>query len=133
MVIDSSALLAIVFGEEDRGKFRDAISRSAEEGLKTYIPASVLVEAGIAAEARGYGKQLDGVLARIPAEIAPLDRVVAELARKAYRQFGRGFHKAALNIGDCMSYATAQYLQLPLLYKGRDFEQTDVPSALQPS
>jgi ribonuclease VapC len=126
MVIDSSALLAIVLAEPDAQLFRDAILRADE----MFIPASVLVEAGIVAEQRNAAAQLDALVEGLKAEIAPLDRTLAELARQAFRQFGRGFHKAALNFGDCMSYATARYLQLPLLYKGNDFRKTNIPSAL---
>jgi ribonuclease VapC len=130
MIIDSSALLAIVFGEPDFATFRDAIDAYSEQGLAVYIPASVLVEAGIAAERRGSAQRLDAVLTELCAEIVPLDRTIAQLARAAFRKFGRGFHKAALNFGDCISYATARYLALPLLYKGEDFRKTNIQSAL---
>lgn len=130
MVIDSSALLAIVFGEEDSDNFIDAIGSRAEADRAIYIPAPVLVEAGMAAERRGASKQLDTLLDELQAEIVPFDQRLAELALNAFRHFGRGFHKAALNFGDCMSYATAVHLQLPLLYKGDDFRKTNIPSVL---
>jgi ribonuclease VapC len=130
MIIDSSALLAIVFGEEDRAVFAHAMNRASEQRLMLYIPASVLVESAIAAERRGFAKELDIVLDNLRPSVAPLDRPIAELARLAFRRFGRGFHPAALNFGDCMVYATAQYLALPLLYKGNDFRKTNIPSAL---
>ena len=130
MIVDSSALLSIVFGEQDRDVFLEAVDRAFDERLPIYIPASVIVEAGIAAEKRGYARELDVVLDTLQAEITPLDRAIAQLARQAYRQFGRGFHKASLNFGDCMSYATARHLQLPLLYKGDDFRKTNVASVL---
>lgn len=130
MIIDSSALLAIVFGEPDFATYRDAIENYTAEGLGIYIPATVLVEAGIAAERRRVAERLDAVLDELRADIVPLDRAIAQLARQAFREFGRGFHRAALNFGDCMSYATARYLRLPLLYKGDDFRKTNIPSAL---
>jgi len=130
MVIDTSALIAILFGEEDSDTFIDVISRSADAGFEIYIPASVIVEAGIVAEHRHRGRHLDALLDRLEARVLPLDHSIAELARRAHRQFGRGFHKAALNFGDCMSYATAQHLGLPLLYKGDDFRKTNIPSVL---
>lgn len=74
-------------------------------------------------------EQLDALLEHIQPEIVSLDRSVADLARSAFRQFGRGRHKAKLNFGDCISYAAAQYLRLPLLYRGEDFPQTGIPSA----
>jgi ribonuclease VapC len=130
MIVDSSALLAIVFGEPDFPTYRDAIDRYTEQGLEIYIPAPVLLEAGIAAERRGSAARLDAVLDGLNADIVPFDRAIAQLARQAFREFGRGFHKAALNFGDCMSYATARYLKLPLLYKGDDFRKTNIPSVL---
>ena len=130
MVIDSSALLAIVLGESDAGVFIDALGRAFERHTPLYIPASVIVEAGIIADQRSQGDQLDSLMDRIGAEIAPLNERVAELARKAFEKFGRGRHRASLNFGDCMSYATPKYLQLPLLYEGDDFKRTDVEPAL---
>lgn len=130
MVIDTSALVAILFGEEDSDTFIDAIATRAEAGHRIFIPAPVIVEAGIVAERRNQAKELNALLDGLRAEVWALDGAIAELARKAYRQFGRGFHKAALNFGDCMSYATAHYLQLPLLYKGDDFPKTNIPSVL---
>lgn len=126
MVIDSSALVAIVHGEPDAHAYIEAIAIAIEQRSRIYIPASVLVEAGIVAERRGRGSLLDGVIERIQPEIVPLDRPIAELSRQAFRRFGRGRHRAQLNFGDCMSYATAQYLRLPLLYKGDEFRETDV-------
>jgi ribonuclease VapC len=130
MIVDSSALLSIVFGEQDRDIFLEAIQRALNQQHIVYVPASVIVEAGIAAEQRGYARELNTLLDTLHAEVAPLDRAIANLARQAYRQFGRGFHKARLNFGDCMSYATAVHFQLPLLYKGDDFRKTNIPSVL---
>jgi len=130
MIIDSSALIAILQSEPDAALYVDAIARAIEQKSEIYVPASVLVESGIIAEQRNRGEQLDALLEQIQPEIVPLDRSVADLARSAFRQFGRGRHKAKLNFGDCMSYAAAQYLRLPLLYKGEDFPQTGIPSAL---
>jgi ribonuclease VapC len=62
--------------------------------------------------------------------MVPLTEAVANLSIVAFRNFGKGVHKAALNFGDCMSYATSEYLKEPLLYKGRDFSQTPVRSVL---
>ena len=130
-MIDSSSLMAIVLSEPDAYIYADAIAQSAESQTRLYIPASVLVEAGIVAEQLDRNKELDILLDSLQLEIVPLDRAIAELARQAFRRFGRGRHKAKLNFGDCMSYATAQHLGLPLLYKGEDFRQTDVRSALR--
>lgn len=130
MVIDSSALLAIILGEADADLYAELILHSLEAKKDIYVPASVLVEAGIAAEQRNRGGQLDDLLEGIQPEIISLDRVIADLARQAFRRFGRGHHPANLNFGDCLSYATAKYLRLPLLFKGGDFMQTDIQPAL---
>lgn len=130
LVIDSSALLAIVLGEIDADLYIAAITSSLEKNADVYVPASVLVEAGIVAEQRERGHELDELLERIQPEIISIDHAVATLARKAFGKFGRGRHPAKLNFGDCMSYASAQYLRLPLLFKGEDFTQTDIQSAL---
>ncbi len=133
MVIDSSALLAIVLGETDAGFYIEPIARFMKSNGDVYIPASVLVEARIVAENRDCGDRLDDLLERIQPEIVSLDRVIADLARRAFRKFGRGRHPAKLNFGDCMSYATAHHLRLPLLFKGEDFTLTDIQSALSSS
>lgn len=130
MVIDSSALLAIVLGEPDAERYIEAIAQALENRSSIYVPASVLVEAGIAADQRGCGVNLDVLMDRIQPAVVPLDGTLAELARKAFGAFGRGRHPANLNFGECMSYATARYLQLSLLFKGDDFRQTDIPAAL---
>ena len=131
MVIDSSSLMAIVLAEPDAYVYAEIIIQAVENQTRLYVPASVLVEAGIAAEQRNSGEILDAWLDRLQPEILPLDRLIAELARQAFRTFGRGRHKAKLNFGDCMSYATARYLGLPLLYKGEDFRHTDIQSVLR--
>ena len=132
MVIDSSALLAIVFGETDRAQYIEIIEAGIEEHRDLRVPASVLVETGIAAERRNYRGQLAALIDRIQPEIVPLTATIAELSVEAFRKFGKGMHKAAgLNFGDCMSYATADFLKAPLLFKGDDFEQTPIRSALK--
>jgi ribonuclease VapC len=90
----------------------------------------VLVEAGIIADTRNCGSSLDALLDRLQPEIVPLDRALAELSLKAFRRFGRGRHPAKLNFGDCMSYATAEYFRLPLLFKGDDLRRTAIASAV---
>jgi len=130
LVIDSSALLAIVLGEVDADLYIAAITYSLESNADIYVPASVLVEAGIAAEQRGVGEKLDDLLEKIQPEIVPIDRVIAGLARRAFQKYGRGRRPAKLNFGDCMSYAAARSLRVPLLFKGEGFTQTDIQSAL---
>jgi ribonuclease VapC len=131
VVIDSSALLAIVLGEEDGERYIEVIERQLERRGRVTIPASVLVETGIVAGGRGRGKELAMLIDRMQPEVEPLTREIAELAVTAFRKFGRGVHKASLNFGDCMSYATAEFLAEPLLFKGSDFGQTPIKSALR--
>ena len=130
MVIDSSTLIAIVLGEPDAQIYIDAIDAAFTEERPIYVPASVLVEAGIVADIRNLGPRLDALLDHLQPEIVPLDRSLAALARRTFHRFGRGRHPARLNFGDCLSYATAEFLHLPLLYKGTDFRRTAIASAL---
>jgi ribonuclease VapC len=132
MVIDSSALLAVALAESDAQLYIHAIDHAITQGRPVYVPASVIVEAGIVAETRNRASALDALLDRLQPEIVPLDRSLAQLSRQAFRRFGRGRHLAKLNFGDCMSYATAEHLRLPLLFKGEDFPRTPIRSALRP-
>jgi ribonuclease VapC len=76
------------------------------------------------------GRELDLLLYRARIDIVPLDQDQAEIARIAWRRFGKGRHPAALNYGDCFAYALAKSRRLPLLYIGDDFSQTDIETAL---
>jgi ribonuclease VapC len=125
------ALLAVVLAEPDAHLYIDAIDRALAQRRPVYLPASALVEAGIVAETRNCARYLDALLTRLQPEVVPLDRALAELSQQVFRRFGRGRHQAKLNFGDCMSYATAEFFRLPLLFKGEDFTQTPVASALQ--
>jgi len=131
MVIDSSALLAILLDEPDAAEFANAIDKAP---IRLMSAGSVL-EASIVIEARkgeGGGAELDLAIFRWQIEVAPVDSDQAEIARAAWRKFGNGKHRAALNFGDLFSYALSKSTGLPLLYKGHVFDQTDVISALAP-
>ena len=125
MVIDSSAILAILQNEPERHAFNVAIAAADQRSLS----AASLVELSIVIGAR-YGadaqNDLDGFLHAAQIEIISVDRGQAELARLAFTQFGKGQHRAALNFGDCFSYALAKWLDQPLLFKGDDFCHTDL-------
>ncbi len=124
-VIDSSALLAIVLGEDDAPFFAEQLSQPGRK----LVSAATLFEAAIAAERRGgleARDRLDRLITRIEPEIAPFDGAHLGWARDAWRRFGKGRHPAALNLGDCMAYATARHAVLPLLFKGDDFARTDI-------
>jgi len=70
----------------------------------------------------------DNLIDKLGIEVVPVDREQALLAREAFRRFGKGRHKAGLNFGDCFAYALAKQTNEPLLYKGNDFSQTDIPA-----
>ena len=125
MVIDSSAVLAILQDEPERHTFNEAIAAASQRLLS----AASLVELSIVIGAR-YGSDgqadLDCFLNTADIQIVSLDRGQAELARSAFAQFGKGRHRAALNFGDCFSYALAKWFSQPLLFKGDDFCHTDL-------
>ena len=125
MVIDTSALLAILLDEPDASRIAAAI----EAASPRLLSAATLLEASIVIESRkgeAGGHELDLLLYRAGLEVVPVDQDQAEIARRAWRRFGKGRHKAALNFGDCFSYALAKSRNLPLLFRGADFAQTDV-------
>ena len=125
MVIDTSAIVAILQNEPEQDKFIEAIE-SADIRL---VSAASFLEASIVFLTR-YG--MDGILyldlfmAKAGIEISSVDSDQANIARRAFREFGRGRHPAELNFGDCFSYALAKSLDLPLLVKGSDFVKTDI-------
>jgi ribonuclease VapC len=129
MVIDTSALIAILLDEPDAGKIRAAI----EAGFPRLLSAASLVEASLVIESRkgeAGGRELDLLLYRGAIEIVPVDRDQAELARVAWRRYGRGRHAARLNYGDCFAYALAKSRRSPLLFAGTDFAATDIEPAI---
>jgi ribonuclease VapC len=128
VVLDTSALLAVLLGEPERDRFV-ALLADADDPV---ISAATLVEASIVILAR-TGKDgvalLDALLAAAAVRCVAVDSVQAGLARDAYVQYGRGRGQAGLNYGDCFSYALARAMGRPLLFKGDDFGQTDVAPA----
>ncbi|MHB8763705.1 MAG: type II toxin-antitoxin system VapC family toxin [Deferrisomatales bacterium] len=125
MVLDTSALLAILQDEPERRAFNVAI----EDADACRLSTASLVEASIVIESR-YGsaglRDLDLLLGRAGVELVPVDEEQAQMARRAFSRFGRGRHPAGLNYGDCFSYALSRVLGEPLLFKGDDFGKTDV-------
>ena len=131
MVIDTSAIAAIFFGEPERHIFLDAIT-SAESRL---ISAASIVEAGIVLEGRqgeAAGREFDLFVVRASLQIVPVDAEQSELARSAWRKFGKGHHAVGLNFGDCFTYALAKTSGEPILAKGTDFTRTDVEVCFTP-
>lgn len=129
MIIDSSAILALLLGEEGA----ETIAREITKASKRLMSALSVLETGIVIEARkgiSGGKELDLLLYRTGIEVVPFTPEQAELARSAWRKYGKGNHRAKLNLGDCCSYALAKYSGEPLLYKGNDFSYTDIKAVV---
>lgn len=129
VVVDTSALAAIVFGEPDAEQLLDVLLAASGDVV---VSAATLVECAIVVEAR-HGSEgtrdLRLLLERLEVETIALDAQQAEAAVAAWRRFGKGHHPAALNLGDCFAYALTATSGGALLYKGDDFSQTDVRSA----
>jgi ribonuclease VapC len=122
MVIDTSALVAVFLGEPERQRFIDLIL-AAERKL---ISAATVVEAGIVLEHRAsetVAREFDLFLHEASIEIVSVDADQADLARIAFRKYGKGRHRAALNFGDCFTHALASISGEPVLAKGNEFER----------
>lgn len=129
IVLDTSALVAILTDEPERRAFNEAVERASAR----IMSAATLLEAKMVLFARygaGGANALDAFLLRAGVRIEPVTAQQAELAFDAFRRFGRGTgHAAHLNYGDCFSYALARENAAPLLFKGGDFTHTDVETA----
>ncbi len=124
MVIDTSALLAALFGEPDA----DRIARAIASDPRRLPCAFTVLETAIVVEARKGepgGRELDLLFPRIDLESVPLTASQVEVARDAWRRFGRGKHAGNFNIGDCGAYALSRISGEPILFKGDDFTRTD--------
>jgi len=127
VVIDTSALLAVLFSEPEA---EDFASRMADAPILLISAASKL-EACLVAEGSRFGWAGDAVESLCQAlaiEVVPFERGHLVWALRGWREFGKGRHRAGLNLGDCFSYGLARALAMPLLYKGEDFTHTDVQS-----
>ena len=125
MVIDTSAFAAIFFAEPERKAFLDAIAAAGSR----LVSAASMLETGIVLEGRqgaAAGREFDLFAVRANLQIVAVDAEQADLARSAWRKYGKGRHPAALNFGDCFSYALAKLSGEPLLAKGSDFSLTDI-------
>ena len=128
MIIDSSAVLAVLSGEPDSERYERAIA----DATSCRMSAANFLESAMVLEGRGgasAGHQLDVFIERGPIEIVPVTPEHAQAARRAWRRFGKGNHPAGLNFGDCFAYALAEAEREPLLFKGRDFALTDIEVA----
>lgn len=125
IVVDASALIAILLDEAEAATFVSILARSED----SCIAAPTLFETMIVAISKKEAVGVDDVhrlLAEFGIAVVPWTPGMAEFATEAFHRFGRSRHKAALNFGDCISYALAKSLDAPLLYKGNDFALTDI-------
>ena len=129
MIVDTSAIIAILFNEKDAKNYATALTDadSCRLSAATFVEAAIVVEA----QTRNNGShQLDALLRRAGIDIEPFTVEQAHIARQAFADFGKGRHPAGLNYGDCFSYALAKATGEPLLFKGEDFKKTDILAAL---
>ncbi len=129
MILDTSALVAVLYGEPERDEFLRLIHEAPECSLSTanFLELSMVVEGQLGADAT---RQVDTFLLRAGVVLKPVSLQQAHLARQAFLDYGKGRHPAGLNFGDCFAYALARELARPLLFKGNDFSQTDIPAAV---
>jgi ribonuclease VapC len=128
MVLDSSAIAAILLREPGCEMLIERIGAAevVVVGVPTVLETSMVLSARLGQDAR---PMIFAFLRRLDAEVAPFNEEHLDAAVTAFIRFGRGRHPAALNFGDCMSYAVASVAGLPLLFTGEDFSRTDIPRA----
>lgn len=122
IVVDSSALLAIILEEAEAPRMSRALTRAEQ----LFMSAATLTETIVVARRRQVGAAMADLITHLRIEVVPLSAVGALAAADAYGRFGRGVHKASLNWGDCFSYSLAKTLDLPMAYVGNDFAHTDL-------
>ncbi len=130
MIIDSSAVIAVLRKEDDHLRYRQAIAESRECRMSTatYLETAIIADRD---QSPLLSREFDRVIVSMEVELVPVSVEQVRIARAAYRDFGRrSGHPARLNFGDCFAYALAVERDEPLLYKGDDFGHTDVRSAL---
>lgn len=130
MIVETSALVAILTREPERESFLARIRRAAHPVMSaaSYVETSIVVDR---ARDPVLASGLDEILMDLLIHIEPVTASQAMIARAAYRDYGRGSgHPAKLNFGDCLSYALAREKREPLLYKGNDFVHTDIEAAV---
>ncbi len=130
MIVDASAVLAMLLKEPEEHAFADFIGERTDDvaiSPVNYLEIALRVDRGKTPE---LSEALDPLLLRLGVKIAPVGPEQARLAREAYQRFGKGKHAAKLNLGDCFAYALARARSEPLLFKGDDFRQTDVEAAV---
>lgn len=130
MIIDASALLAILLQEEEGDKFKRHVATVPGPHIISpvnYLEAAVRVDNHPAA---AKSAELDNLISALDVRLVDITPEQARLAREAYQKFGKGNHAAKLNLGDCFAYALAKARREPLLFKGEDFRMTDIEAAI---
>lgn len=124
--LDTSCILAVALRESGHEIYETLLSQA----VTLHLSAVSRVELGIVAKNKEIADEVEALLDALKVKIVAFDDEQATLAIAAFSKYGKGRHPAALNFGDCCAYALAKSLNLPLLYKGNDFAQTDIASAL---
>ena len=129
MIVDTSAVLAILLDESDAATYARAISEADSRRMSAanFVEAAIVVE--VQTKAAG-SRQFDAFFRHAGIVIEPVTEEQAHVARQAYTDFGKARHAAGLNFGDCFAYALAKVTGEPLLFKGRDFRKTDIKAAV---
>ena len=129
MVIDTSALLAVLQDEPERRTFNETIeaAETCSVSAATFVETSMVVESRFGPDGL---RVLDLFISKARIGLVPVDTDQAYVARQAFQKFGKGRHPAALNFGDCFSYALAKHLGEVLLFKGDDFSRTDIATVV---
>ncbi len=126
IAVDTSAIMAMLMGEE---RTPEIIECLADHDL--CISVGTLSELMIVATARGLLEEVEEVIASIAIEVVPVDGLTARQIQQAFANWGKGRNKASLNFGDCFAYVLAKYRNIPLLFVGNNFSETDLVCALQ--
>ena len=130
MIVDASAILSILFEEPDRRRYSDALMEYQGDAVMSpvnYLELALRLDRGSTPE---LSAAIDPLLDKLGVHLVAVELEQAQIAREAYRQFGKGNHPAQLNLGDCFAYALAKARGEPLLFKGDDFRQTDVEASI---
>jgi ribonuclease VapC len=130
LIVDTSAVVAILRDEPDADRYVDALAAASEPKISAgnYIEAGIIIDLN---RDPVLSRRLDDLLSTSQVRVEPVTQEHAEIARRAYRDFGKGSgHPAQLNFGDCFAYALSRATREPLLFKGDDFGHTDLQSAL---
>jgi ribonuclease VapC len=125
MVVDTSALIAMLGDEPEAEQFEAAVEGDNVRLMSTasYVETAIVIESRLGEPG---GRELDLWIHRAAVDLVAVHPEQAEVARVAYRKYGKGRHRAGLNYGDCFSYALAKISGQPLLFKGNDFPHTDI-------